>query len=397
MEFLRLNSNRLAQTGRISLAAVALVLGGCGKQADLYDYFGDDKPAASAPAITGQPITPPDQNPSSAQPANALADNGGLGDTDTALANARPDSNGVQKVSLKNAQGIAVTVDDLPITNFDISQRINLENALGSQMSADLPTRKRILGTLVNEKVAKSKAKKSNFNISDRDLDERIKSMTERMKVSPADLNKRLAEKGVSSTTLKTQIEGSLYIRWVMAQQDVKTDIKVDQAKVDAKYNEIVSDPRMRPVTVITIQQVDLPVEKTSEAMRQQLLYARAIEARQVMERYKGCSSIKAASRDIYNVKVGRQIEADLSKLPPELQKALRGAGTSKMIGPIPSPAGIRLFANCGTRKIEPPRPSREQIEASVRNEQFEGLIQQAMAEARKDSFIDYKDPAFRP
>jgi hypothetical protein len=32
-----------------------------------------------------------------------------------------------------------------------------------------------------------------------------------------------------------------------------------------------------------------------------------------------------------------------------------------------------------------------------VRNEQFENLIQQAMAEARKDAFVDYKDPAFRP
>jgi hypothetical protein len=153
----------------------------------------------------------------------------------------------------------------------------------------------------------------------------------------------------------------------------------------------------MRPVTVITIQQIDLPVEKTSEAMRQQLVYARSIEARQVMERYKGCSSIKAASRDIFNVKIGRRIEADLSKLPPDLQKALQEAGTRRLLGPIPAPSGVRLFANCGTRKIAPPRPNREQIEASVRNEQFEGLIRQAMAEAHKDSFIDYKDPAFRP
>lgn len=388
-----------AKTGftAATMAAAFLLLAGCGQQIDLYDYFGDDQPATGPSANAGRPVTPPGQNIAGAQPVNALASNSTLGATDAAFANARPSVTGIQKVSLKDAQGVAVTVDDLPVTNFDISQRINLENALGARLTTELSTRRSILGTLVNEKVAKSKAKKLNFAIKDKELDERINTMVGRMKISRADLKKRLGEKGVNETTLKNQIEGTLYIRWVMAQQKVDTKVEVDQALVDAKYNEILSDPRMKPVTVVTLQQVDLPVGKTTEAMRQQLLYARSIEARQIMDRYKGCSTIKAAGRDVFNVKLGKRIEADLSKLPPGLQKALRKAGTRRMIGPIPGPTGVRLFANCGTKKISPPLPDRKQIEASVRNQQFEALVQQAMAEARKESFIDYKDPAFRP
>jgi hypothetical protein len=374
------------------LTAVMLLLAGCGQQVDLYDYFGDDKPAAG-PAATA---TPPGQNAGGAQPANALVNNSTLGATDAALASARP-SNGIEKVSLKNAQGVAATVDDLPVTNFDISQRINLENALGSRLTTDFPTRKRILETLVNEKVAKSKASQMKFEIPKKDLEDRINNMVKRMNVSRVDLEKRLAEKGVNEGTLKNQIEGTLYIRWVMSQQKTDTKIEIDEATVDAKYNEILSDPRLKPVTVVTLQQVDLPVGKTTEAMRQQLVYARSIEAQQIMQRYKGCRSIKAASKDVFDVKLGKRIEADLGKLPPPLQKALRQAGTRKMIGPIRGPSGVRLIANCGTRKIEPPRPSREQVKASLRNERFEAVIQTAMAEARKESFIDYKDPAFRP
>lgn len=375
-----------------TLAAVMLLLAGCGQQVDLYDYFGDDKPAAG-PSAT---VTPPGQNAVGAQPANALVGNSTLGATDAALAGARP-SNGIEKVSLKNAQGVAATVDDLPVTNFDISQRINLENALGGRLTTDFPTRKRILGTLVNEKVAKSKASQLKFVIPKKDLDERINNMVKRMNVSRADLDKRLAEKGVNEGALKSQIEGTLYIRWVMSQQKTDTKVEIDEASVDAKYNEIISDPRLKPVTVVTLQQVDLPVGKTTEAMRQQLIYARSVEAQQIMQRYKGCRSIKTASKDVFNVKMGKRIEADLSKLPPPLQKALRQAGSRKMIGPIRGKSGVRLIANCGTRKIEPPRPSREQVKASLRNERFEAVIQQAMAKAREDSFIDYKDPAFRP
>ncbi len=369
-----------------TMAAAFLLLAGCGQQVDLYDYFGDSSPA------TGSPV-----NTSGAQPANALAGNSALGITDADLANARPTDTGIQKVSLKDAQGVAVTVDDLPVTNFDISQRINLENALGARMTPDLATRRNVLGTLVNEKVAKSQAKKANFEIKDKELDDRINNMVGRMKISRADLQKRLGEKGVNEATLKSQIEGTLYVRWVMAQQQVDTNIKVDQALVDSKYNEIISDPRMKPITVVTLLQIDLPVEKTTEAMRQQLLYARSIESRQIMENYKGCKTIKAASKDVFNVKIGKPIEADMSKLPPPMQEALSQAGTDKLIGPIPGPTGVRLFANCGTRKMSPPLPDRKQIEATVRNEQFEALVEQAMTEARKESFVDYKDPAFRP
>ncbi len=374
------------------IAGVGMLAGCSGKQIDLYDYLdGKDKPAAQQAA--SQPLQQPP-----GQPIQGSGDAGSqYGDTDQALANARPAAGGIERVSLKNAQGVAVTVDDLPVTNYDISQRINLENALGGRLSTDFPTRKRILDTIVNEQVAKSKAKRSNFEISDKELDERVDGMVGRMKISRADLRKRLAEKGVDETTLKNQMQGSMYIRWVMQQQQVDTDVKVDQAKVDAEYQKIVSDPRLKPVTVIFIQQVDLPVENAGEAMRQQLLYARAVEAQQIMSRYKGCKSLSAASRDIFNVKIGKRIEADFGKLPDQLRNALSKAGTQKLIGPIPSPQGVRLFANCGTRKIEPPRPSREQIEQSLRAERFDQVVSQAMAEARKDSFIDYKDAAFRP
>ena len=381
----------------LGMAAALIVLAGCGGgQGDLYEYLGAD-PLPGKNQSASNTANAPAQIAPGAQPVSAAPGaDGGLGDVDNALAAARP-SDGIERVSLKNAQGVAVTVDDLPITNFDISRRINLENALGARVGTDFETRKRILGTLVNEKVAKTKAKKLGYEISDRELDERVEGMVKRMKTTRADLRKQLASKGVDEAALKAQMEGSLYIRWVMSQQNVETDVKVDQAKVDAKINEIMSDPRMKPVTVVSVQQVDLPVEGSAGAMQQQLLYARAVEAQQIMQRYKGCNSLRAASKDIFNVKIGKAVEADIDRLPKELRKALLDAGTRKLIGPIPGPTGVRLFANCGTRKISPPAPSREQIEAAVRNEQFENLVQQAMAEARKESFVDYKDPAFRP
>ncbi len=165
------------------MAAALVLLTGCGGgQLDLYEYLGADPlpggNQTSSNTATAQRRTP------GAEPATAApGGDGGLGDVDSALAAARP-SGGIERVSLKNAQGVAVTVDDLPITNFDISRRINLENALGGRVGTDFETRKRILGTLVNEKVAKTKAKRMGYEISDSELDERIDGMVQRMKVA---------------------------------------------------------------------------------------------------------------------------------------------------------------------------------------------------------------------
>ncbi len=150
-------------------------------------------------------------------------------------------------------------------------------------------------------------------------------------------------------------MEGSLYIRWVMSQQNVDTDIKVDQAKVDAKVREIMSDPRMKPVTVVSVQQVDLPVEGSAGAMQQQLMYARAVEAQQIMQRYKGCRPARRA-RTFSTSRSAGPSRPISTGCPRSLRKALLEAGTRKLIGPIPGPTGVRLFANCGTRKISPPR-----------------------------------------
>ena len=79
----------------------------------------------------------------------------------------------------------------------------------------------------------------------------------------------------------------------------------------------------MKPVTVVSVQQVDLPVESSAEAMQQQLLYARAVEAQQVTQRYKGCGCLGAATKGIFNVKIGKAVEADVDRLPPDMRKAL--------------------------------------------------------------------------
>ena len=130
--------------------------------------------------------------------------------------------------------------------------------------------------------------------------------------------------------------------------------------------------------------------------MREQLVYARAIEGRQIVERYKGCSTLRQAADGVFNVRINKQIEAMAERLPPEMRKVLEQAGTKRLIGPMPSQDGVRLIAFCGKRTAEAPKPTREMVENLILNEKYSAAMELTVRELRRKSFVDYKDASLQ-
>jgi hypothetical protein len=129
-------------------------------------------------------------------------------------------------------------------------------------------------------------------------------------------------------------------------------------------------------------------------------LQARAIEAAEIVKRIKGCGNIKAATEGIFDVKVGKQIEADAAKLPKQLRTALEQAGVGKAIGPMRSKVGIQLLALCSVRKLSPDMPkfeppTRNQVEGMVMNEKYEKLEDDYLKTARSSVYIEYRDASY--
>jgi peptidyl-prolyl cis-trans isomerase SurA len=196
--------------------------------------------------------------------------------------------------------------------------------------------------------------------------------------------------------------------RILVGRYQVKSDDKVDQAAVDKKYSEIkqqlegqvskiMKDPRMQPVSVYSIVQVELPVEQPNDPA---LLQARAVEAGQFIQRFKGCKSAQSAASGIFNVKIGKPIDAIATKLPPPLKQALDKAGPGRAVGPSRGPKGIQVLAFCGKRTISPPKPkmqmpTREQVAIAVSNEKFSQTEEKYMKLMRQNALVEYKDPKY--
>ncbi len=297
---------------------------------------------------------------------------------------------------------VIATVNDQPVTSFDIDQRIRLLKILGQTSS----NRVKIGNDLINDVIKIEEAKRFRIDATEKDIDERLKRVAESLKTDEAGLAAKLRAQGIAMSAFRQYTAAQMdFGRLLIAKY--KEKVTADPAVVDKRMNEIKSeingklakikaDPRMQAITVYSILEVDFPVESNDP----QLLQSRAIEAGQYAQKFKSCANPRGPASGIFNVKIGKKLEADGRKLPPALRKLFDSRGPNNAYGPLRGPGGIQVIAFCSKRSLSPQMPkaqmpTRQQIENAILNEKYDSVEQKYVAIMRKKAIIEYKDQSY--
>jgi peptidyl-prolyl cis-trans isomerase SurA len=298
---------------------------------------------------------------------------------------------------------VIATVNDTPITSYDIDQRIRLLGILGQKGGFD---RRKIGNDLINDVVKISEAKRYKIEPTEKEIDAALGGMAKGLKTDLQGLQNKFAKQGLSLISYRQYVSAQMSMsRLLSAKYKEKVqldpgeaDRKMAEIKADmnSKINKMMADPRNQPILVYSIILIDFPVEGNDPQLRQ----SRAIEAGQYIQKFKGCSSARAAASGIFNVKVGKGIEADSRRLPKQLKAEFDKRGIGKAIGPIPAKTGIQVIAYCGNRTIAPkrpnaPLPTKDVIERVALNEKFDKVERKYVTLMRKNAVIEYKDQSY--
>ena len=142
-------------------------------------------------------------------------------------------------------QSVVVTVNDLPITDFDIDQRIKLWNAIGhNTKGADV--RKEALQSLIDDMVKRAEAKRFQAEANDDMVNQQIDRMAKASGTDTEGLAAKLKSKGVSMSALGTFVTAQVSFNRLLSAL-YKIDVKVDPSEVDRKYQEIAQDSNRSP------------------------------------------------------------------------------------------------------------------------------------------------------
>ncbi len=283
---------------------------------------------------------------------------------------------------------IVATVNDEPISEFDVVQRMKLNQAMGDSHGSAAERRKASLQELVDDALKRQEAARLGAAASEEELQSTIEKMAERMGTTVDGLTQRLRQNGVDMKTVKAKMAASLaWGRIVRARY--QQQIQLDPAHVDRRFEELSKERAKMAERLYVLQQIVLPTEQNAS---RELVMARAVEARQIMAAFDGCSSLPKITRNVFNVKVGKQVPVPASSVPGKLKELLDKAGPGNVIGPSRSPAGIELVAYCARRQNEPPPLEREQVESMLINERYEMIGQRFLNDLRRDAIVEYRD-----
>jgi peptidyl-prolyl cis-trans isomerase SurA len=316
-------------------------------------------------------------------------------------------------------QKVIVTVNDKPVTSYDIQQRINIWKLLGDPTAGKDGARKRALNDLIDDYAKIETARKSGFAPSDKEVDERITDLAKGLKTDEKGMQAKLKAQRISVLAMRHYLAGQMsfgrLVRGKYKENFSVTDAEINKKlasyrsevnnRINAQIAKIEADPRRRPITVYELLEVRFPIVGDGGTITNELFQSRAIEVNQYLGRFKGCGSARSAASGIFNVKVGKKIEADASKLPKQMKQALDKTGVGRGVGPMRSPDGLQVLALCGVRKIVPEKikrpnvelPSQQQVRGLLEQEKFAAAAKKYQGTFRKNVLIEFRDPAFGP
>jgi len=279
-----------------------------------------------APLATRAAPTP--STPSSSS-ANAPVDEAALATQET------------REQAMTQGDGIAAIVNDSPISNYDVRQRIALFAATsGAHISPDSlkQIRNQVLKQLETERLELLESEKDKVTVSAADVDKAINSILTDNHLSQDQLNKMLSSSDVRIETLRAQIAAS--IAWQKLVQDQLGDrVHVSDLDVSDEMARLKRGENKPHYLVAEIfEAVDTPeqdgkVQKDMENLETQLQSGASF---QTVARQFSQNPTAASGGDLGVVQEGQ--------LPPELDKVLVTMKPTAYSAPIRGPGGYYIL-----------------------------------------------------
>jgi peptidyl-prolyl cis-trans isomerase SurA len=282
----------------------------------------------------------------------------------------------------QSGPSIAAIVNDEPISQFDIGQRIKLNKVLGQPSGS----RQQILEELVEEQLQRQEAKRQRIPVTSKEIDLTIEKMVGQRRSTPEIFDKRLKKSGVNPSSMRQRVKALLAWRRILSRKFGKL-VDLDEQDIDRAHQRALKN-RQPARRFYMLQQINLPFEGNLNAS---VVQGRQIEAQRIIENFKGCRSTRRISSGIYNVQIKNVGPIPVKQIQGKLRSLLRKSGPGKLLPPNMTRRGIELLAYCSTKVVEAPEVTREQVRAGLASQQFGIISKRHLRDLKRDAIIDYR------
>ncbi len=265
-----------------------------------------------------------------------------------------------------------------------------VEREVGSKL------RKRAIEELIDEKLMLQDAKKLNIEVSDAQIDERIALMAKRSKdtktgkpLTPDQFLKQLADLKVNTRRFKEKIRANIAFELVLRRkygQDIQT--AAQQQAVKALDRAAGAGGSANQSSEFQLQKVKLALPAAAD---QKTIAARLVEANRLRGRFSTCQSTRDLVKPLKGGSVTTIGTRAASAVAPPIRAMLLNAKAGEMTPPSITGTSIELYAVCSRRQTAGDSDQKRLLQAKFQRQEISVLSRRHLRNIRQDAHIDYR------
>ncbi len=292
---------------------------------------------------------------------------------------------GTATLRAQSEQSIVALVNDQPITNYDVTQRLRLITVTTRKKATDA-LRKKVIEDLISESIQLQEATRNSVVISDEKINEMFSGVAKSNNMTGKQLTASLAQMGVNAKTMKEQIRSRIAWRRVI-QRKFRSQVSVNASQIDKAISG--EEPASgEKETEFQLQRVRL---KLPDGPDQRTIAARLVEADKLRKRFRSCSNIDEVAKSVRKAtvkSVGRKLA---TKMVQPTRAILLSTKEGQMTPPVITSSGIEMFAVCVRRSVNRNDEQRKQVRSKLVSEEYNILARRHLRDLRQEAFVEYR------
>ncbi|MGV8839716.1 MAG: SurA N-terminal domain-containing protein [Bauldia sp.] len=274
------------------------------------------------------------------------------------------------------AISIVAVVNGVPITSYDVEQRVALQ-----RISGQTPSNASATNELIDELVQLGEAIRLGVNVPQSQIDAAFASIAGQVNMNLSQFNDALRQSGIEPESLKRRLQAQ--IAWsVLMQNRIQTNPGVAQTDVTAallaqgRQGETVREYRLQQIIFV------VPADSSAAYINQ-----RRSEAEAFRQRFGGCeNALTQAStlRGVVVVDIGRNVD----RLNSAQRDAIETTQAGRTTRPERTSQGVEIIAVCSVTEVAGNEAARVDITNQLIIERGEQIGEEYLAELRARAII---------
>lgn len=245
--------------------------------------------------------------------------------------------------------------------------------------------RKEALEELIDERLKLQEAKRLNVVVGDEQIDTVMQSIAQKNKMNDKEFEAHLKKMGADANVMRNRFKANMSWQEVIRRR-FGHQIAVSERDIDRFVQKAPGEAEQG--LELQVQRITLPVPAKLD---QKLFAQRLAEAEALVRKGGGCAAMPGLANSV----AGARFENLGTRAPATIAEPTRSmlinAQDGELIPPTVAAGGVEIWAVCSRKAVAADAERRENVQAELRQKEFEVLAKKHLKDLRQDAAIEYR------